>query len=162
MLVHLLYVSEATRPLDSSALDAILRAADKQNRDAEITGVLLYRGGLFAQLLEGPEPAIMKTFERIRADSRHRRVDVLLVQPAVKRIFTRWAMMKEELTPEIARALGQALGSRSPQYYRDRLSHRTALRTAFTDCLARGAGFDESLGLGPTGPEPAPSAATGN
>ena len=53
------YVSRATNPLDSAAIQALLQSSRRGNESLQITGCLLFSGRGFAQVLEG-ERAVMK------------------------------------------------------------------------------------------------------
>lgn len=73
-------------------LQNILAASRKNNTAHDITGALLYNGGNFAQVLEGPLAAIERTFEKIQCDPRHTEVNVLHNGPAESRNFPEWSM----------------------------------------------------------------------
>ncbi len=65
------------------------RARNARNR---ITGMLLYRGGHFMQVLEGDEANVMKIFADIERDNRHKSVDVLRAEYIQYRDFPDWTM----------------------------------------------------------------------
>jgi hypothetical protein len=73
-------------------IEKILLASRRNNPPAGITGALLFNEGLFAQVLEGPLPAIERTFERIQQDPRHSDVTVLQSGPCENREFGDWSM----------------------------------------------------------------------
>jgi hypothetical protein len=92
-LIQLVYTSSAKiRYLPRSELEGILASSRQTNARNDITGLLMYRDGSFAQFLEGPEFAVLDTFERIKADRRHRGVIVVLKRPVEKRDFAEWRM----------------------------------------------------------------------
>lgn len=91
-LVHLIYASSATRQLNNQDLLAILEKSHTNNTRHDITGMLLYRGGNFIQVLEGPEQAVDERFKVILQDPRHHQVTVLLKRPVAKREFEQWEM----------------------------------------------------------------------
>ena len=70
----------------------ILAASRRNNRRDGITGALLVSPVGFAQVLEGPLPAVERTFERIQRDPRHAQVDILHASEAEARCFAGWAM----------------------------------------------------------------------
>ncbi|QYJ01022.1 BLUF domain-containing protein [Thalassovita mediterranea] len=76
-MYKLAYVSVATRTLTSVDLQSILEAAITRNRDCNITGILLFNGTNFMQVLEGPQEEVEKIFEDICKDERHRNVVVI-------------------------------------------------------------------------------------
>lgn len=74
------------------ALGELLESARRRNAACGLTGALVYSGGHFAQVLEGPAEAVDETMSRIEADDRHDRVRRLLDQPLPERRFGRWTM----------------------------------------------------------------------
>ncbi|KQT50198.1 blue light sensor protein [Aureimonas sp. Leaf454] len=71
---------------------SILEASRRNNETVGITGALLFNGGVFAQVLEGPLDAVEATFERIQQDARHGDVSLLALEPIAQRSFGNWAM----------------------------------------------------------------------
>ena len=93
MLVQLIYVSTATTLFeDSVELERILESAARNNASREITGMLLYAGGTFLQLLEGEDAAIDEIWETISQDPRHRGASVIDRSEISERSFSRWHM----------------------------------------------------------------------
>lgn len=88
----LVYVSLETHPMTDSDLVDILAVAREKNIKLEITGLLLYRGGFFMQLLEGPEDAVDTLYDRIRRDVRHSDVLLIYKETIVEREFPGWSM----------------------------------------------------------------------
>lgn len=70
----------------------ILEAAHRNNPKKGITGALLYSGGYFCQVIEGPQDVLEELFESIQMDNRHRDVTVLHFEPIESRRFNEWAM----------------------------------------------------------------------
>jgi hypothetical protein len=91
-LEHLIYVSTATVELADRDLDAILDVSARRNADAAVTGMLLYGGGCFMQVLEGPRDAVESTFARVAHDDRHYGVVVVGRGAAAHRDFAQWSM----------------------------------------------------------------------
>lgn len=91
-LIHLIYVSTAREPADTSLLDEILAVSSRNNAPQGITGMLLYAGGTFMQVLEGEEAAVDATHHRIEGDPRHTGIIVLERAPIAERSFARWSM----------------------------------------------------------------------
>lgn len=73
-LRQVLYGSSAVSPMTQEEIDVILRQARRRNAETGVTGILFYLEGNFLQLLEGEDPALSDTYERIKADSRHRNI----------------------------------------------------------------------------------------
>ncbi|RPD44882.1 BLUF domain-containing protein [Hymenobacter sediminis] len=91
-LHHLIYQSSAVTPLASPELGRLLEQSRRNNQLAGITGVLLYDGSRFMQVLEGPEEAVHAIFSRIEVDCRHTGVQVLADGPSTHRQFPGWSM----------------------------------------------------------------------
>ena len=91
-LTNLIYASSATRPMRDQDLVAILEKSHANNARLDITGMLLYRGGNFLQVLEGAESVVDERFNVIMQDSRHHQVTLLMKRPVPKRYFERWEM----------------------------------------------------------------------
>jgi len=91
-LVRLTYVSSAVDQLLDGVLEDILASSVRHNTLGNITGMLLYCGGNFVQVLEGEEPAVQETYERLCGDPRHRNIYLLGVSPIAERDFPAWRM----------------------------------------------------------------------
>ncbi|NKN31981.1 EAL domain-containing protein [Marichromatium bheemlicum] len=91
-LYVLLYVSEATEPMNPRELQQLLGESREANRRQGITGFLLYLNGSFMQLLEGSRPRLLRLLERLREDRRHHGVRVVYEGALQQRIFTDWSM----------------------------------------------------------------------
>lgn len=89
---QLFYVSRATAPHDSTAIQAILQAARRRNARLDVTGCLLFSGHCFAQVLEGPQPAVASLARTIAADPRHVGVRVLAESRRAEREYATWTM----------------------------------------------------------------------
>ncbi len=73
-------------------LSQILGTARANNSRHGVTGALLFNSGFFAQVLEGPQAAIERVFERIQCDPRHAEVTVLESGNTEERSFPEWSM----------------------------------------------------------------------
>ncbi|WP_295446165.1 BLUF domain-containing protein [uncultured Thiodictyon sp.] len=91
-LIHLIYVSTAPKELGTAELDRILESSVRHNTPQQVTGMLLYAGGSFMQVLEGEEAAVDETFKRIKQDPRHTNVFEIAREPLTERNFERWSM----------------------------------------------------------------------
>ena len=92
VLFHLIYVSTAVEPMSEADLVRLLRSCREHNEASRITGMLLYKGGHFMQVLEGEEASVMATFARIESDHRHKNIDVLRSEYIQHRNFPDWTM----------------------------------------------------------------------
>ncbi len=117
-LYKILYCSrnfiEGETTQSDAEISQILATARVNNSRHNVTGALLFNSGCFAQVLEGPRPAIEKIFERIQQDPRHGDVTVLECGDAETRDFPEWSMAHVQPPSEaqatgVAATLGQAL-----------------------------------------------------
>ena len=88
----LIYASIATKRFSGPELVELLAQARRDNLRSEITGMLLYKEGTFLQVLEGEERTVKDLCAKIRGDSRHHKMVVLLEGPAETREFANWSM----------------------------------------------------------------------
>jgi hypothetical protein len=86
------YVSTASHEMRRDDLIEILRTARARNDANGVTGLLLYQGGHFLQVLEGRETAVRETFGRIQADARHRDIRVMFEHVVTEPEFDDWSM----------------------------------------------------------------------
>ena len=78
-------------PTDDRIHDILIESVANNRRD-DVTGALIHDDKWFAQALEGPEPAVSATFERILRDARHSDVRLIKMQPVPARRFAAWWM----------------------------------------------------------------------
>ena len=88
----LAYRSRAVEPPSECELADLLRLAQERNHAERLTGLLIYDQGYFFQWLEGPEPALVRVWNSIRRDRRHRDIEILREQPLKERFFASWDM----------------------------------------------------------------------
>jgi hypothetical protein len=91
-MIRLLYVSQAASGITEEQVKDILKYAQQKNPATGITGVLVHGGGLFMQVLEGPEQAVLRQYVKIMDDRRHSDCQILHISPANDRIFEKWSM----------------------------------------------------------------------
>ena len=91
-MLSLTYFSTATVPFNDDDLVELLAVSRRNNTAAEITGMMIYHGGHFVQVLEGPDDAVRTTYDRIARDPRHRDVSVELEDDIEERGFPDWSM----------------------------------------------------------------------
>jgi len=101
-LYFLIYVSQATNPLSGEDLGALQKCAQPFNLTAGISGCLVHQDGYFMQMLEGKRDTLLALMDRIKADSRHHGVRVVMEGPARRRFFTDWGMVLRDLTREMS------------------------------------------------------------
>ncbi len=97
--VRLIYVSKMTEACDTEALEQILRASQKNNKEMGISGVLCYDPTFFMQCLEGPREAVNEIYARIAIDQRHKNLVLLEYTDIEEPLFGEWTM--KFLRPDI-------------------------------------------------------------
>lgn len=86
------YVSTATARMLREDLLEILSVSRRFNRQNGVTGLLLFDGKDFLQVLEGAEQAVNETYRRITQDRRHRDLSVLFEEQVDAAQFEQWSM----------------------------------------------------------------------
>lgn len=104
-LVSLVYCSSATHPFSEQELADLLAVSRARNSAHDITGMLLYRGGEFVQILEGTRSDVESLMEIIGRDPRHEDVRVLIEEPLHERRFAEWTMGYQSLVAAEPRML---------------------------------------------------------
>jgi hypothetical protein len=92
MNFQLAYVSTASKPMKRSDLLELLERAREINRERHVTGLLLYQGGHFVQILEGERETVRALFAHIAHDPRHFHVTELFEQELEQRHYAEWSM----------------------------------------------------------------------
>ena len=88
---QLVYVSTASA-LPHGDLEQIMTSATRNNAAAGITGLLLFNGRNFLQLLEGERDSVERLLDRVEADPRHSGVVVVTDLQVAERSFPDWSM----------------------------------------------------------------------
>lgn len=91
-LSYLVYTSTASTPFDDDRLVELLRKSRTDNANRDVTGALIYKNGVFVQMLEGPENAVETLRGKIYSDPRHRGILTLIRGTAELRVFSEWTM----------------------------------------------------------------------
>jgi len=92
MIFYLIYVSSAVQLLLDEELLLLLRQSQTKNLNLGITGMLLYKGGNFMQMLEGEEHTVRELYATIRKDPRHHNVLTIITGSLKARNFKDWSM----------------------------------------------------------------------
>lgn len=87
MLTTLIYRSQTDEPWTSAALTDLVDAACLKNIELGVTGILLFNGRVFFQVLEGKENILDLLFNQIRSDFRHHAVVELMRDYTAARRF---------------------------------------------------------------------------
>lgn len=92
MLTTIIYRSRLCNSVPFKDIESMVAAASKKNEQENITGILLFNGIHFFQLLEGPEDAVKAIYSAICEDVRHYNVVELLFDYAPARRFGKTGM----------------------------------------------------------------------
>lgn len=91
-LKSLTYTSFARLDLEASDLESIHRTARDVNALEGITGLLIFNGTHFLQIVEGVPDAIDDLVDRLRRDPRHSGIEVRDERAIEERSFPDWSM----------------------------------------------------------------------
>jgi hypothetical protein len=91
-LIHCIYTSAASRPLETADITDLLQKARDSNQRLGLTGMLLYTEGSFFQVLEGEPDVVDALYAKIVVDKRHVQVTKVVREPISKRAFDAWSM----------------------------------------------------------------------
>lgn len=92
MLVEYLYVSEPKLPLSEHTINTLINNCKSYNQEHDITGMLVYDGHHFMQVLEGEQAPLFNLVDHIKQDTRHHDFTELFCCPIKQRNFPQWAM----------------------------------------------------------------------
>lgn len=92
-MFQIVYLSSATVPFSQADLATLLVMAQAQNRQNGVTGMLVFCNGQFLQALEGQRDDVIKTYNRIENDPRHRNLKTLhRGMSHLGKVFGDWSM----------------------------------------------------------------------
>lgn len=92
MLTTIIYRSHLRDDAPLRALEDMVTAANLKNRRSDVTGILLFNGRHFFQLLEGPEEQVKEIYRCICNDPRHHNIVELMCDYAPARRFGKAGM----------------------------------------------------------------------
>jgi hypothetical protein len=104
-MFHIGYVSSAVREFTKAELLDLLKRSREKNKRLGITGILLYRGGNFMQVLEGEEQSVRYLYEIIYEDPRHKDIFILFEEFIREREFPNWSMAFRDVDTEDCRSI---------------------------------------------------------
>lgn len=87
MLTTIIYRSHICEDVPVKALEEMVAAANRKNRHSDVTGILLFNGTHFFQLLEGPVDNVTAIYQHICRDPRHHNVVELMCDHGPLRRF---------------------------------------------------------------------------
>ena len=104
LLRSLTYTSVARSDLRQSDLAAIHNTALAENARRGITGLLIFNGARFLQILEGSSEALAQLVDNLRRDPRHSNLQVRHDDPIDRRSFPDWSMELVEVSTGLVEA----------------------------------------------------------
>jgi len=106
MLKRINYISSFVKDMSEVEIVNLASQAAKKNAENDITGVLMAKGGVFFQIIEGPEENIDRLFTTILKDTRHEKVITLGIQIGdIQRLFLGWNMKAINLDTTLSERL---------------------------------------------------------
>jgi len=106
-LIHIVYASVASSDFHEHEIPALLEQARRANDKRCLTGMLLYIGGMFVQVLEGKAAMVDAVMATIARDRRHENVSTIIREPIAERHYAEWPLGHATVDPIEA---GQILG----------------------------------------------------
>ena len=128
-LKSLTYTSLARLDLTERDLTDIHRSAMTLNALEGITGLLIFNGTHFLQIVEGAPDAVEGLLERLRDDRRHDAIEVRDEQLIEERSFEGWSMELVRVSSRYFEArdtVAQKLPAKLPEQVADRIFRMTA------------------------------------
>ncbi|WP_024553251.1 diguanylate phosphodiesterase [Franconibacter helveticus 513] len=92
MLTTIIYRSHICDDVPVKKLEEMVATANLKNGETGVTGILLFNGTHFFQLLEGPEEGVLEIYNHICEDARHYNIVELLRDYAPSRRFGKAGM----------------------------------------------------------------------
>lgn len=127
-MIQLCYISTARPHVAWDTVDEILAVSRSRNAAARVTGLLLFNGKRFLQLLEGAPSSVEETFARIQRDDRHFAVVKLSERTIESREFGSWDMAFEKFETDRQR---EAVGEKVAELTRNASPSVRALFTSY-------------------------------
>ncbi len=91
-LIRLICISSATTKPTAADLEELLQGARIRNKKRGITGFLVYKNGMYLQVLEGEKSQVEELFGKIKKDSRTNAIVRLREEKISERQFACWHM----------------------------------------------------------------------
>ena len=127
MLTTIIYRSHICDNVSIKSLDSMVAEANVKNGQEEVSGILLFNGTHFFQLLEGPEEKVEEIYRHICADPRHHNLVELLRDHGPTRRFGKIGMelfdLREFDRDEVLQAVLDKGTTKYQLIYDDRALH---------------------------------------
>ena len=92
MVHYLCFISSESTEFKEDNLIELLNYCKKNNKENNITGLLLYFEGHFVEFLEGDKEIIQEMYKKISLDKRHKSVFKITESSNEERKFSDWTM----------------------------------------------------------------------
>lgn len=100
-----MYTSTPSPNFHEFEIPDLLKSIRPENARRRITGMLLYIGGSFFQVLEGAASDVDTVYALILGDARHHEVTLIIREPILQRDCAEWTMLYQTVDPVDARAI---------------------------------------------------------
>jgi hypothetical protein len=99
MIYQLCYISYSSQTHEETlnGMGQLMDISVKNNQELNVTGMLLYRDGIFMQLIEGNKDDILRLFGKIVTDSRHNNISTVFSMDGEERVFPHWSMLYKQI-----------------------------------------------------------------
>jgi len=91
-IYHLIYISEAKHSFSEQEMEELMKVSQRNNKTVEVTGLLVAKGKVFLQLLEGAKTSVKHIYKKIILDERHVACEILSETTSHRRLFPTWRM----------------------------------------------------------------------
>jgi len=124
MLTTIIYRSHICKDVPFHSVKQMVAAANIKNGQIDVTGILLFNGTHFFQLIEGPQDSVLEIYQHICQDERHHNIVELLCDYAPARRFGKAGMelfdLREYDRDEVLQAVLDKGTSKYQLIYNDR------------------------------------------
>lgn len=91
-MFRLMYMSTAVYDFSNQELEELLEKSRKNNKEKNISGLLIVKGRTFIQCLEGEKNSVLSIYNKIEKDERHKDLIELIEENTTERYFPNWDM----------------------------------------------------------------------
>ena len=106
-LQELIYTSVSSAHGDKTEVKNILAASELNNVANSVTGLLIFDGHRYIQILEGETENVDRLYNVISKDSRHQQLELLHKGGITSRSFENWRMAYESLPKGLLEKLAE-------------------------------------------------------
>ena len=96
-MIQIAYMSRASKIMSADDLLNMATEYGTNNLNHHITGMLLYKKGIFFQVIEGPDHSVKVLYKKIKVNFNHYEIKSLLEKELTNRSFDEWFISSLEL-----------------------------------------------------------------